>query len=115
MTLSYMLPTQVKNSPASIANLELAWVCSKQAPTLFLTDLLKILNTRLDSVSKIPTTTAVTTATMSTVSVKKTQYIHTETTNTKHKIYPLHTRLSQRVKYSVNLFTQLNYYGITKH
>ena len=31
------------------------------------------------------------------------------------KIYPLHTRLSQRVKYSVNLYTQLNYYGITKH
>ena len=101
-----------------LVNLELAWVWSKHAPTLFLTDLLKILNTRLDSVSKIPTTTAVTTATMSTttVSVKKTQYIHTETTNTMHdKIYPLHTRLSQRVKYSVNLYTQLNYYGITKH
>ena len=31
-------------------NLELAWVWSKHAPTLFLTDLLKILNTRLDSV-----------------------------------------------------------------
>ena len=60
---------------------------------------------------EIPTTTAVTT-----VSVKKTQYIHTETTNTKHdKIYPLHTRLSQRVKYSVSLYTQFNYYGITKH
>ena len=57
---------------------------------------------RLDSVSKIPTTTAVVT----TVSVKKTQYIHTETTNTMHdKIYPVHTRLSQRVEYSVNLYT----------
>ena len=68
---------------------------------------------RLDSVSKIPITTAVTTAT---VSLKKTQYIHTETTNTKHdKIYPLHTRLSQRVKYSVNLYTQLNNNSITKH
>ena len=60
-------------------NLELAWVWSKQAPTLFLTDLLKILNTPLDSVSKI-STTAVTTAT---VSVKRTQYIHTEIINTK--------------------------------
>ena len=36
-----------------IGNLELAWIWSKHAPTLFLTDLLKILNTRLDSVSKI--------------------------------------------------------------
>ena len=96
---------------AANVNLELAWVWSKHAPTLLLTDLLKILYTRLDSVSKIPTTTAVTTAT---VSVKKTQYIHTETTSTMHdKIYPLHTRLSQRVKYSVNLYTQLN--CITKH
>ena len=67
---------QLSYAAAKLVNLELAWVWSKHAPTLFLTDLLKILNTRFDSVSKIPTTTAVTT----TVSVKKTQYIHTETT-----------------------------------
>ena len=80
--------------------LELAWVWSNHSPT-----------TRLDSVSKVPTITAVTT-----ISVKKTQCIHAETINTKHdKIFPLHTRLSQGVKYSVNLFTQLNNYGITKH